>query len=188
MDSFLSQEELENLGLRGLGKNVLISRNAKLYSPGKMTFGSNVRIDDFCILSGEVQLDDYIHIGAGGYFFAGEAGIEIHSFSTTSSRVVIYAVSDDYSGRSMTNPLIPEKYKFLQKERVIVGRHVIIGTGTVILPGVVIGDGCSVGAMSLVKQSLPQWTISHGVPAKPVKPRKKDLLEQEKRFLDELRN
>ncbi len=185
MGSFYSRKELTRLGLKEFGEDVLLSRQARLYSPEKISLGNHVRIDDFCILSGEISLKDYIHIGAGGYFFAGDAGIEIDSFSTTSSRVVIYAISDDYSGQSMTNPLIPEKYKLLQKARVTIGKHVIIGTGTVVLPGVDIGNGCSVGAMSMVKHSLPEWTISYGIPARPIKERKRCLLELEMQFQEE---
>jgi acetyltransferase-like isoleucine patch superfamily enzyme len=60
-----------------------------------------------------------------------------------------------------------------------------IGMGCIIMPGVTIGDGCSVGAGSLVTKDLPEWTICYGSPCKPVKdkPREKQL-EMEKRFLE----
>lgn len=35
----------------------------------------------------------------------------MEDFTTTSSRVCIYSVSDDYSGETMTNPMIPENIK-----------------------------------------------------------------------------
>ena len=66
---------------------------------------------------------------------------------------------------------------------VSIGRHVIIGSGSVILPGVRIGEGSSVGPLSLVTKSLDEWGVYLGVPAKKIKRRKKDLLEQEKLLL-----
>lgn len=182
MNSFYTEAELFSLGLKRVGGNVKISRFASLYSNDEISIGDNVRIDDFCILSGRITLGNNIHIAAGCYLFASDAGIDIDDFSTTSSRVVIYALSDDYSGITMTNPTIPEKFKHIQKEKVIIHRHVIIGTSTVILPGVTIGEGCAIGAMSLVTKSLPQWSICYGIPAKPMKKRKQDLLFLEKSF------
>ncbi len=183
MNSYYSATKLDAFNFKNIGKNVKLSRKASVYSPEEISVGNNVRIDDFCILSGSITLGDYIHLAAGTYLFGGDAGIYIDNFSTTSSRVVVYAISDDYSGSSLTNPLIPETFKHLQKDPVYIGRHVIIGTGSVVLPGVRIGDGCAVGAMSMVKGDLPPWTISVGIPAKPVKERKRDLLNLEMEFL-----
>jgi acetyltransferase-like isoleucine patch superfamily enzyme len=56
----------------------------------------------------------------------------------------------------------------------------------VVLPGVVIEEGVSVGSLSLVNKSLPGWKIYAGIPAKPIKDRKKDLLKLEEEFLKEL--
>lgn len=187
MDSFYTEAEIMSLGLNKVGKNVKISRFASLYGLGDISIGDNVRIDDFCILSGKITLESNIHIAAGCYMFAGEAGIEMLDFSTISSRVAIYAISDDYSGATMTNPTVPEEYKNVQEEKVVINKHVIVGTGTIILPGVAIGEGCAVGSASLVTKSLPEWTICFGIPAKPVKDRKKDLLALESAYIKKYR-
>jgi len=57
-----------------------------------------------------------------------------------------------------------------------------------VLPGVNIGNGTSVGALSLFTKSLDKWGVCLGSPAKRIKARKKDLLAQEKLFLDELKS
>lgn len=54
--SFLSQKELEEIGFCSYGTNVKISRYARIYSPEKIKIGDNVRIDDFCILSGKITV------------------------------------------------------------------------------------------------------------------------------------
>ena len=141
-----------------------------------------MRIDDFCILSGEISIGDYIHIAAYSALYGSDAGIQINEFANISSRVCIYAVTDDYSGESMTSPMIPDEYKNLQKAPVYIGRHAIIGSGSVILPGSEIGEGCAVGSLSLIKNALDAWWIYAGIPAKKLKERSKGLLEKEKEW------
>lgn len=183
--SFYSEEELKEIGLKSYGKNVLISRNATIYGADKISIGDNVRIDDFCILSGNISLGSYIHIAAYCGLFGGDAGIIMEDFTTLSSRCAVYGVSDDYSGAALTNPMIPDKFRNVTEGTVTIKKHSIIGTGSSILPDVTIGEGCSVGSMSLVNKSIDAWGIYVGIPCKRMKERKKDLLELEKKFLSE---
>lgn len=59
-----SESELKAIGFLKYGKNVLVSRKASIYNPEQMVLGDNIRIDDFCILSGNIKLGSYIHIPA----------------------------------------------------------------------------------------------------------------------------
>lgn len=186
MNSFYSEEELKEIGFKSYGENVQISRNASIYGADKISIGNNVRIDDFCVISGNISLGNYIHIAAFCGLFGGNAGIEIHDYSTTSSKCSIYALSDDYSGEYMTNPTIPDRYKNVTEKKVIINKHSIIGTGTTILPGVTISEGCSVGSMSLVNKSLDSWGIYAGIPCRKIKDRSKHLLELEQEFIKNL--
>lgn len=188
MNSFYSEKELSELGLEHYGKDVLISRNAKLYGSERIIIGNHVRIDDFCVLSGHIVLGNHIHVAAYSALFGGTAGIVMQDFSTVSSRCAIYALSDDYSGESMTNPTISEDYKNIVNGMVEIGRHVIIGSGTTVLPMVTIGEGAAVGCMSLVNRSLEPWGIYAGIPCKRMKDRKKDLLRMEERLSMEAEN
>lgn len=185
-DSFLSGEEIKDLGFEHVGLNVRISRFASFYGTENISIGNNVRIDDFCILSGRITIGNYIHVAAGCYLYGGEQRIELHDFVNLSSRIVIYAKSDDYTGMTLTNPTIPIEYKHVDEAKVVLQRHVLLGTGCVVLPGVVIEEGTSVGALSLINKSLPGWKICAGIPAKPIKDRKKDLLKLEEEFLKKL--
>jgi len=184
--SFYTEEELKEIGFARIGKNVLISRKASIYSPELIEIGNNVRIDDFCILSGKIKIGNYVHIAAGCYLFAGDAGIELNDFSGLSSRVTIYAVSDDYSGDFLTNPTIAEAYRGIIQGKVNLGKHAIIGAGAIILPNVSVGEGAAIGAMSLVSKSIGSWKIAVGIPAKEIKDRSKKLLELERKFLADL--
>ncbi|MGM0838324.1 MAG: acyltransferase [Bacillota bacterium] len=185
MDSFYSSDELKEIGFRQCGENVLISRKASIYGAQNISIGDNVRIDDFCILSGNITIGSYIHIAAFTALYGGNKGIEIQDFANLSSKIAIYALSDDYSGETMTNPMIPDKYKNVLSEKVIIGRHVIIGSGCVILPGVVLNEGSAFGAMSLINKTSEPWSINAGIPYKRIKERSKELLYLEKEFKKE---
>lgn len=183
--SFYTESELKEIGLKSYGYNVMISRKASIYGASKISLGNNVRIDDFCILSGNITFGNNIHIAAFSALFAGDAGISIHDFANISSRVCIYAVSDDYSGISMTNPTIPDKYRRINSKPVLIGTHVIIGSGCTILPGVELKEGTALGAMSLCMKSTEPWNIYAGIPVRLIKERKRNIIELEKEFLKE---
>jgi acetyltransferase-like isoleucine patch superfamily enzyme len=184
--SFLDPDELAGLGLRSWGERVLVSRKASVYGASRIVLGHDVRIDDFCVLSGPITIGNFVHVAAFCALYGGEAGIEVSDFCNLSSRVTVYAISDDYAGESMTNPMIPDAYKKLEHGTVSLGRHVIIGSGSVLLPGVAVGEGCAIGALSLVKASLPAWSICAGVPARPIKERSKGLLRMERAFRQDI--
>ena len=110
-------------------------------------------------------------------------------FSGLSSRVVIYATSNDYSGESLTNPTVPAKYKAADKNMPVhLGKHVIVGAASVILPGVTIGEGSSVGALSLCSKSLDGWGVYAGSPARRIKDRSRRLLSLEEELRAEERS
>lgn len=184
MDSFYSQDELKLLGLKSYGENVNISRKASFYGEKNITIGNNVRIDDFCILSGKIEIGDYVHIAAYSALYGGNDGIYIKNFVNISSRICIYSISDDYSGETLTSPLVPIEYKNITSAKVIINKHTIIGSGCTILPNVEIAEGCAFGAMSLINKSTNDFTIYAGIPIRKIKSRKKDLLELEKKFLE----
>ena len=185
MTSFYTEEELKQLGLKSYGKNVKISRNACFYGAEHISIGDYVRIDDFCILSGCVTLANFIHIAAYTALYGGEAGIYIDDFANLSSRICVYAVSDDYSGNTMTSPIIPEKYKAVKSEPVYIRKHVIIGTTSVVMPGVLIAEGSAFGSFSFINRDSEAWSINVGIPFEKIKNRSQTVKELENQFMRE---
>lgn len=182
--SFLSEAELRNVGFKSLGENVLISKKASIYNPKTISIGSNVRIDDFCILSGSINIGNYIHISAYcGLYGKGE--IELQDFSGLSPRCTLLSVSDDFQGDFMIGPMVNAEYTNVQIGKIIISKYVQIGAGSIILPGVCIGEGSAIGAMSLVKKDIVKWKIYGGNPIKYLKPRKKSLIALSKQFIDQ---
>ncbi len=182
--SFYTREELLSIGFKSVGQNILLSKKVSIYSPEKISIGNNVRIDDFCIISGNVVLGNFIHIAASCLLFGGTDGIVFEDYTGISSRSAVYAESDDYSGICFTNPMLPAKYRHIIGGGVRIRKHAIIGSGCTILPNVEIGEGVAVGSMSLVCKSLEPWGVCVGIPCKRIKDRCKDLLEMEKEFND----
>lgn len=176
--SFYSEEELATIGLKSYGHGVFISRYARLYSPECITIGDNVRVDDFCVLSGNISLGSNIHIAPFCALYGNSGGgVLLRDFSGLSARVTIYAAIDDFSGEYAVGSMAPIDKRRLISGSVILEKYVQIGAGTCIFPNVVIGEGTAVGAMSLVKTSLPEWGIYAGIPVRKLKDRKKRLVE-----------
>ncbi len=187
--SFYTQCELEGFGFKFLGKQVKLSRKVSIYGSQYIELDDYCRIDDFCILSAGVQgirVGKYVHI-AVYCSLIGVSRIELDDFSGLSSRVSIYSSSDDYSGVFLTNPTVPVQYTNVQHGNVYLGRHVIVGAGSIILPDTVIDIGAAIGAMSLVTgKNYSEFMIYAGVPAKEIKPRKRNLLNLETEMLNKL--
>lgn len=182
--AFLSEELLKGMGFKFLGRDVKISDKAAIYNPELIEIGDYSRIDDFCVISGRVSIGRNVHVAVFCNVAGGELGVTLEDFSGLAYGCHVFSQSDDYSGRTLTNPTIPEKFKKVLRAPVILKRHVIVGTCSVVLPGVTLEEGTSVGAMSMVTKSTESWSIYFGVPAKKLKSRKKDLLILEQEYLD----
>lgn len=179
--SYYSTEELQALGLATFGEDVRISRKASIYNTGRISIGSHVRIDDFCVLSageGGIEIGDYVHIAVYSSLI-GAGKIKLNDFCNLSSRVSIYSSNDDYSGEHLTNPTVPDQFTGVTHADVLLGKHVIIGSGSIVLPGICLDEGVAVGALSLVTQNCQVFGIYGGSPARRIGERKRDLLELE---------
>jgi acetyltransferase-like isoleucine patch superfamily enzyme len=180
--SFYTEKELEKIGFKQIGVNVLISKKSSIYNAKNISISNNVRIDDFCVISagdGGIEIGNYVHIACYSSLI-GKGKIIMKDYSGISSRVSVYSSSDNYDGEFMTNPCLPTKVTNTIHKDVTIGKHVVIGTNSVVLPGVTLEDGCSVGAMSLVNKSLETGFIYVGIPVKKIKERKTNIFDLEK--------
>lgn len=186
--AYLSIEQLQKLNFKSFGKGVKVSDKASIYDAEEIELGDYSRIDDFCIISGRVKIGSYCHITPMCLIAGGIPGVEISDFCTFAYGVKVFSQSDDYSGESMVNSLIPKMYKREIFSKVVIERQVVIGAGSTIFPGVTVAEGCAIGAMSLVIKPTEPWGIYAGTPARRLKNRSRKLLELEKEFLSEIHN
>ncbi|WP_114785915.1 acyltransferase [Vibrio tetraodonis] len=181
--SYYSRKELVGMGFKYLGRDVKVSRLAAIYDHQEIEIGDFSRIDDFCILSGKVSIGRFCHITPMCLLAGGHPGIQLKDFVTLAYGVKAFAQSDDYSGQSMTNSLIPKEYKQEKFAALLFEKHVIVGANSTVLPGVVLAEGCAIGAMTLISKSTKAWGIYTGIPGKRVKERYRNIQLLEKQFL-----
>jgi acetyltransferase-like isoleucine patch superfamily enzyme len=127
--------------------------------------GSGVRMaPNVSLRSGErVEIGARAHVGAYCSLWAGET-----------SRIVlgedallgpeVYITTSNYG----TMPGQPIMTQPRTEADVVIGRDVWLGARVIVLPGVTVGDGCVVGAGSVVTRSLPPNSIAVGAPARVV--------------------
>lgn len=185
--SFYSESELKNMGFKRIGKNCLISRFSRFYGIENVELGDNVRIDDFCIFSGKINLGSFIHVSAHCLLY-GSQGISLGDFSGLSPNTVIFSAMDDFSGKYLINPMVDKQYTNVTGGSVIIEKYVQLGVNTVVFPNLNIGEGVVTGALTLVNNSLDSWYIYVGTPAKPLRKRKKVLLKYIKEIKKNIRD
>lgn len=175
MTSFYNEQELSQLGLKSYGNNVLISRKCSIYSPEKITIGDNVRIDDFCILSGNISIGSHIHISAYSALY-GSNGIIMEDYTGMSPRTTIYSAMDDFSGDYLIGPIHPKELTNITGGMVRVCRYSQLGANSIMFPSSQLSEGSVLGAMSLLKCISEPWSIYAGIPATKIKDRSRNLL------------
>ncbi len=149
--------EINALSLSGirLGNNVSIHRNTIIECTGVirnlgegLEIGNNVGIAQNCFIQvrGKVKIGNDVMFGPGVSIFSEE-----HGFS-------------DVGVPMVEQPEI--------RKGVTIESNVWIGTRAVILDGVTIGEGSIVAAGSIVRESVPQYSIVAGIPGKVIRSRK----------------
>lgn len=98
----------------------------------------------------------------------GRGGVSLGEHVLMGPDIIIYSGTHTFSDIS-----VPIQKQEMRYAPVIVGNDVWLGARVIIMPGVTIGDGCIVGANSVVTKDLPPYSICAGTPARVIKYRKK---------------
>ena len=140
------------------------------------TFGDHIAIDKGFYCTTKLKIGDYVHISPYCTVIGGKDGqFVMEDFTGMSAGCRIICSSDDYTTGHLMNPTVPEKYRKIRIDKVIMKRFSCLGTNAVVLPGVTISEGSVIGANSLVTKTTEPWTIYVGSPAKPIKLRNSEL-------------
>jgi len=155
---FYSRDELLSLGFSQVGEHCRVSRLASFHAI-KGFLGHHVRIDDYTVLTGQVQFGSYIHIAPFCMLSGNAAPLVMKDCSGLSSHCAVYTASDDYRSATLSNPAVPDGYKNVITGPVLIGAGALIGSHSVILPSVTIGDGASVGAHCLIYKDVAAGAV-----------------------------
>lgn len=141
------REIIFRLMFKKYGKNNNIDFKTYFRYPTKISIGSNVWINRECqFYASHFIKDAEIVIGNNIAFGPG---------------VTIFSAGHDYTRIDLPDTA----------QSVIIKDNVWIGGRTIILPGVIIGEGCIIGAGSVVTKSLLPYSVAVGNPAKVIKRR-----------------
>jgi len=167
--------------LKKCGLDVVISENVEVIRPQLVEIGNHVAIDSGFYCTTALSTGDYIHIAPQVVIIGGKnASLKMGNFTNISVGGRIICGSDEFLGEGLiTAPGIPNQFRDnLIIEPIIFEDFANVGANVTICPGVTLAKGSVIGACSLVTKNTEPWTIYTGIPAKPLKIRRKDKIIQ----------
>jgi putative colanic acid biosynthesis acetyltransferase WcaF len=86
--------------------------------------------------------------------------VRLGEYSVVSQGAYLCGASHEFESKAF--PLISAP--------ITVGAHAWIAARAIVQMGVTIGEGCVIGAGSVVTHDMPAWTVCAGVPCRPIRP------------------
>ncbi len=173
--------------LGSCGRNVVFGQNVVLRHPHKIHIGSNVVVDDHCLLDAKGDSNEGIRIGSGVFIgrntilsckngdivLADGVNIGFNCELFSASRVEIgadvlvaayaYLIGGTHDLTESSSPVIMQNRS---SRGISVGAGAWIGAGANVLDGVSIGARAVVGAGAVVRGDVPPGGVAVGVPAR----------------------
>lgn len=125
-------------------------------------------LDQIVWLNGDrIELGDRVTFNFG-CFVNGFGGLVFHDGANIGPYCMLHTANHNFDDPS--RPVVDQGWQDVGPMHI--GRNSWIGMGSVVLPGVTIGEGCVVGAGSVVTRDLDPFTIAVGNPAKAIRSRR----------------
>lgn len=162
---------------RGIEVTFKSTKNATLNGA---SYGKGIALYDVDYVGKGTSIGDYSYLNSGSMLFTGSVG----RFCSIGYRCII-GPNEHPIDNLITHPVVYEKgYKFiennnkinfLEKEPPVIEDNVWMGANCIVMKGVTIGEGCVIGANSVVTKDIPPYSIAVGSPAKVLKNRKESF-------------
>jgi len=123
----------------------------------------NVSIRNGC----RIEIGDFSEIGERCYIWAGDTHGKIRIGPYALFGPEVFVTVADYE----MSPDVPVLSQKKREVDVTIGRDVWLGARVIVTAGVTVGDGCVVGAASVVTHDLPPYSIAVGAPARVLRRR-----------------
>ncbi|HEY7289032.1 MAG TPA: acyltransferase [Vicinamibacterales bacterium] len=183
------RKALYPLLLGSCGRNVVFGQNVVLRHPHKIHIGSDVVVDDNCLLDAKGTSNQGIRIGSGVFIgrntilsckngdieLADGANLGFNCEVFSASRVTIgrnallaayaYVIGGDHD---FSDPSLSVLDQPRTSTGVVLGDGVWLGAGAKVLDGVQLGDHAVIGAGAVVREAVPAGAIAVGIPARVV--------------------
>ena len=183
------RKALYPLLLGSCGRGVVFGQHVVLRHPHKIHIGSNVVVDDNCLLDAKgernrgIRIGDGVFIGRNTILSCKDGDIEIGDGANlgfncevfSASRVAIgrrvllaaysYVIGGDHDFSDPTRSVLDQSRR---SAGVAIGDGAWLGAGAKILDGVTIGEHAVIGAGAVVRESVPASAVAVGIPARVV--------------------
>ena len=178
--------------LGGCGRNVVFGQNVVLRHPHKIHIGSNVVIDDNCLLDAKgesnqgIRIGDGVFVGRNSILSCKDGNIELKDGANIGFNCEVFSASNVTIGAGVLMAayayVIGGDHDFSDPARsvldqsrtssgVIIGDGAWLGAGAKVLDGVTIGSHAVIGAGAVVREAVPDRAVAVGVPARVVSSR-----------------
>ena len=112
-----------------VGEDVRIAPEAIFRYPDVVSTGDRCAIDEYTVVTTQLRMGSYIHIGSHCSIFGGlRSCLIMEDFSGLSAGCRVVCASDDFSGIALVNPMVPEQYRSVIYSTIRIGRFATLGT------------------------------------------------------------
>lgn len=176
--------------LGACGSGVIFGQNVVLRHPHKIRIGSNVVIDDNCLIDAKgtsnsgITIDDGVFVGRNTILSCKNGNIHLENGANIGFNCEVFSASDVRIGRDTllaaycyviggdhetSDRSAPVAEQSRRSRGISIGAGAWVGAGAKILDGVSIGDRAVIGSAAVVRDSVPAGALAVGIPARIIR-------------------
>ena len=174
----IGYKELQNNNITLIDEDVRIRSGAVIYHNCKIGRGSSIGHNS--VIRENTIIGDNTYIGAL-VMMEGDTIVGNYCAINAQCHITKYSSMGDFTffGPSVVstndNNMAHKRQGHGQNMKgFTIDKYVRVGGGTIFLPGVSLGEGCIIGAQSIISKDIPAYKVAYGSPAKIIRDATKD--------------